>query len=250
MTSGAMAVLPSVAGAAAKPKPKRSIELTRTSPLEVDTGGSVTLAGKAPKALRGKKLTVQFKMPGSTTWAKVGSKRVGKDRTFTITVRAGGSGTAQWRVRSGKIGKKKVVHVSKPVSAVVFSWYYLHDLSSVASDKMSRGSVSIGGAPYTKSIVASGQFSAGYAEYNLSYRCKTFAAALGLSDKSDTDARYQMVSSLDGAEVNHGTFAPGLAAGITRDTRSVFRIKLSYSRTGDYGYPTFGDARVLCAGTP
>ena len=250
LASSAAALMPTAAeGAPPAARTKTSIELTRTSPLEVDTGGSVTLDGKAPKALRGKRLTVEYRLPGSETWAKVGAKKVGEDRTFTVTVRAGGSGTAQWRVRSGKIGKKQTVHVSDPVSALVFSWYYLYDLDSVDSLDFTRGSTSIGGNPYTKSVYGR-QYSSGYVEYNLSYRCKTFAASLGLDDDSDTDARYQLVSALDGAAVNHGVFAPGVATAVTRDTRSVFRIKLSYSRTGDYGYPTFGDARVLCAGAP
>jgi len=243
--------------ASAKPAPKTiaNVTLERTSPYETETGAWVTFKGTAPKKVRGKRIALQSRVPGSTTWATVARTKVSSSGGFAVQGRAVGTGVGFWRVISGPVGKKKpTIHVSKAVSARIFTWTYLADLEPVSTGSFSStGSAAVAGTtyPFSAILFVSRNTKVSSAEYNLGYKCKTFEATVGLRDDTQTGVRAKMLTGVDSAMVDHGQFQPGMAKTIRQDVTSGFRMKIEaqyIAPTDRYGdaRAVFGNARILC----
>ena len=139
----------------------------------------------------------------------------------------------------------------------MYSWYYLSTLDAVDLDGYDTytGAVAVGGVTYNKSLRNYGDSpgDTSWVEYNLSYRCKTFEAYIGISDESEPGFNASFTAYLAGAENGFGAKGLGPATLTTLDTSTRLRIRLetaTNSVRGIEGNPAWGNARVLCSGKP
>lgn len=249
--AGAVVVTPATAA------PVRDIALERVTARQVITGEKVTLRAKAPGALVGRRVTVQS-AAASGTWVDVKSFTVRDTSPRAVSVVARGVGALRWRVLSGPVDGTR--HVSNVVKSTVFRWYYLSELEPVATKRFGDGDATIGGTTYPKSVMNRDSFwweANPWGEWNLSYRCKTFEATIGLDDQSKTGYQVGFVSYVDGAETSWGVKCLGPGTPVTSDVSSALRLRLedqyvsgSAGSGPAEGVGVWGNARVLCSGRP
>lgn len=254
-------LLPAGDARAAEPKPGTTLTMRRAARGVVVAGDKVAFNVEAKKSLVGKRVTLQRRV-GSGGWIKVAKRKVPKSKKFAISGVATGVGRNSWRAVAvtKKPGKPRVVHRSKVGRTAVHAWFYLADLPMVDSDRFTTGSRTIGGTTYPRSAYNKSDFwwnHKPWGEWNLSYRCRTFKATIGIHDESASGYKVGFVSYLDGAETKHGSKGLGEGADITFDVASILRIRLEdqyiAGPTGSgsgYGWGVWGDARVLCKGKP
>ena len=198
-------------------------------------------------------------------WVVVSKVPIATDGSFSVEGVATGVGANRWQVQAvEKVGSgKKAVktrHVSDTVNTTVYAWYFLTDGSPVDSDRVGEGSATIGGTDYSKSLVGSTFAGSNgdsiFAEYNVSYRCKSVNMKVGVSDSAETGFKVKFFVLLDGAETSLGQLGLGPAKEVTVDSSSRLRARFEV-RPGDGipssgidGRPVFGDVRALCSDKP
>ena len=216
----------------------------------VVTGDRVAFSGVTPSSMKGKRLSLQRKASKKADWIVVGRPTVSADATWSGSGVAVGSGKNLWRVSYRKDG---VTHVSPTIKTAVHQWYFLHDLDEVDDDGGYADEITIGGRNFPKSVIGGGSSDTDWIDYNLSYRCITFEAFIGIGDNSETGTTATFYVTLDGARSSVGSKGLGQATKVTLDVATRLRIRLEMDPTNnDYpsGYWAFGDARVLCSGKP
>lgn len=243
----------------------KDLVLTLASSNEPESGSTVDFTGSAPAALEGVQVVLRRQVVSDGVWVKVSTATINTGGNFSIEGVATGVGANKWQVQAiEKVGSgKKAVktrHVSAIVNTTVFSWYYLTDGSAVDSYWMETGPVTIGGQGHPKSVYGysyAGDYGrAAWVEYNLSYRCKSVNAKIGVDDDAESGFRAKFYILLDGAETGLGQLGLGPAKEVTVDSASRLRVRLEV-RPGDGipgseidGSPSFGDVRGLCSGRP
>ena len=225
-----------------------TIKLSRVGSSPTVAGEFVSFSGTTPTVLRGKTITLQRMDPGQTRWVSVGTGKVTQKGSFALRGKAAGMGKNQWRaVYSGTNTYK-----SATLSTKVSKWLYLDDLEEVDGYGFeSIESVGVGATTYTRGLV-SYQSSGGYeTEYNLSYKCTSFVAGIGLNNTSRTGSKAKLSVSLDGVDTTLAK-AQGIGAGkaVKLDVTGTFRLALKTSPIVGTSGAVFGNARVLCSGTP
>jgi hypothetical protein len=232
--------------------PQKSIKLIRTSAFSPEAGQTVTFKGTAPKSLAGRTISLQ-RRTGKQRWVKVASARVARSGAFKVSSKVTAAGLNRWRMRSARING--TVHVSNVAKTRVFKWFHLSDLYEVNADGMWTGDVAIAGKAYAKSIEGDDHRwqDSNWIEYNLSYRCRQFSAVAGLQDYSESGSQAEFVVSVDDTPTSIGVLSLGKAESVDMNVAGGFRIRLETRTVGessDYGYGAYGNARVLCSGTP
>jgi hypothetical protein len=239
-------------------RPKTDLTLTLTSTSQPKTGDRVTFTGAAPKGLAGSTAKLMRRVGKKGDWIKVGSGRIGADGSFALRGVATGVGTNTWRAT---VIRNKVVHQSRVVGTKVFGWFYLSELEMVDEEGFEDDAATIGGKSYVKSVMNwdDSDLRYGYtpwAEWNVSYRCKSLNAQIGVDDDSETGMKVGFSVYLDGAETDLGEKGLGPASAIDIDTSDRLRVKVAV-RAGSGiedsdidGYGVFGNAKVLCSGKP
>lgn len=218
-------------------------------PSPLVTGTQVTFKGTAPMKLAGKRAAL-YRRVNAAEWIKVGNPKIRRNGTFKATGVATGAGTNSWKV-SLKKSKKKTL-TSAVAGTKVFAWYNLADHEAVNSRYWGEGPVSVGGINYIESVYSAVWGTSSWGEYNLSYRCHTFRADIGVDDESETGYEAAMSANLDGAEHSFGTLRLGRATRVTLDVQSRLRIRLNVTPLDSdlEGWGVFGNAAVLCSGNP
>ncbi|MBS43602.1 MAG: hypothetical protein CMH83_10665 [Nocardioides sp.] len=249
---------------AARGKPKVAIKLgVYRAPATIVTGSRLRFLGRTQKALRGKKVSLQRKVGKKGSWVTVGAAKVNSKQRFLVSGVVTGVGAVYWKVTAKKKVRKngrKVTlrYTSKQVGTAVYGWFYAADQQPVAVswsdwDDLPR---TIGGVRYSKSVGTDAYyFSDGdveWGDYNLSYRCKTFTAQVGLDDESETGAKADFYVTLDDARTRVASGKGlGAATSVTMDVASRLRIRLEVEAVTQYdAVATFGDAKFLCRGKP
>jgi len=229
------------------------ISIIRTTDGIIKNGDPVTFTGTAPKRFAGTAISLQRKTAKSAKWVTLGRARIRRDGTWAATGRAAGSGSNFWRAT---FNKNRTRHASKTIKHKVYQWYYLYDLEPVTVDdyQYEDGPITIGGHRYPKSFGADHDGYGGSEdriEFNASYRCVQFQSAIGISDASDSGSTGDFFFSADGARVGLGSKGLGVATDVTQDISGILRVIIEWQLTSDtYGYPSFGDPKMLCAGKP
>lgn len=237
-----------------------SLTLRRVTPGPITAGAEVKFRGTAPKRLKGERVKLQRKVRSGRSWGnwvKVKANRVRKNGRIWIKGVASSPGKHKWRLVIKARGDK---HVSKPIKHKVYGWYHLSGLEKVESVRFDEGAANIGGVHYSRSVFNRDGFwwdYQPYGEWNLSYRCIEFRAAIGLGDTSSSDGRVAFRATVDGADTNLGTKQIGPATPVSLDVRHRLRIRLTdvyvagpESGDEDDLLGVWGNARVLCAGRP
>ncbi len=103
-------LLAPTAAFAATPKP--SIKLSASS---LTVGNKVTVSGSMPKSYKGKKVTVQVKKPGATSWSTVKTVKLSKTAKYKVAYTSTKVGTFAFRTRYK--GKKTVYSSTKKLAA-------------------------------------------------------------------------------------------------------------------------------------
>ena len=238
-------------GPSAQPSARTTPQLTiaRESSGVVETGSEVSFTGTAPASLDGKRVTLQRRVGKKGDWIKT-STAVVADGAMKATGVSTGVGTNSWRFTAKVDGTR---YTSKPLTHKVYGWFYLADLDRVDYDGAYADSWVIGGKTYSKSVGGSGSEDTDWAEYNLSYRCITLDAWIGIGDDSETGTTADFYVTLDGARTGVGSKGLGPATHLTLDTSTRLRVRLEMDPTNqDFpdGSWAFGNAKVLCSGKP
>jgi hypothetical protein len=242
-----------VAAVPAQASTTKDLTLSLTSSAEPSSGDKVSFEGSAPTSLAGSVVTLQRRVGTKGDWISVGKSRVGSDGAFAVGGVSTGVGVNQWRAT---VKKGQAKHQSRVVKTTVFGWYYLSALSSVDTSDwdVDHEPTTIGGQTFNKSLRVYGEYrgDSSWIDYNVSYRCKTFEASIGVDDQSETGFTGSFTAYLDGAETTFGSKALGPATKVSLDTSARLRLRLEATTTSNNpeGYLGWGDARVLCSGKP
>lgn len=241
----------------------KSLTLVRASENVIEVGSAVTFTGTAPDVLAGLQVTLRRKDSKKAPWLKVGNATIAEDGTYEVSGTAGPDGKNRWQtlVLDKKSSPQK--HTSPLVKTPVYGWYFLSDEKAVA-DQSNDGSypyigrLTAGGTKYPNSVSFGSYTSAwdwdepSWIEYNVSYRCVTLKASLGIDDSSETGTNATFYVSVDGARSSVGTKGLGPATEVSVDVTNALRVRLEGipNSSGLYGYGGFGDAQVLCTSAP
>jgi hypothetical protein len=231
------------------PRAAATMTITRTSTGPVETGDRVKFTGTAPTSWNGKRVALQRRVGAKADWVKVASPKV-TDGTMKANGVATGVGQNSWRFVAVINGKATY---SPTVNNKVLGWFYLHDLSYVDRDGGFADQWAIGGKNYGKSVGGDGSSDTDWIEYNLSYRCTTFEAYIGIGDDSESGTSADFYLTLDGERTLVGSKGLGSASLITVNTATRLRIRLEMDPTNPSepdGSWVFGNARVLCSKAP
>jgi hypothetical protein len=236
----------------------QKLTVTSTTTKSPTVGDTVALSGTASAGAIGSKVALQFLSEG--TWVSVASATVTAKSTFSVSARATQGGKQQYRVRLAASPGITSVN-SSAISFSVYAWYNLADLPKVGSSRFGvLGTTAIAGVNYVSSVGNIANFwwdNDPYGEWNLSYRCTKLRATLGLSDDSASGSSVLFSAYADSVETAFSAMSIGQARTIEVDVRSAFRLKIvDHFIAGPSGsgpaesYGVWGNARVLCAGTP
>ncbi|MEZ0579849.1 NPCBM/NEW2 domain-containing protein [Nocardioides sp. MH1] len=248
LVAAAVALAALLVAPAAPAEATPTLTITRAASALVETGDTVSFSGHAPSAAHGVALKLQRKTRKRGRWITVASTRIAASGAWAASGKATGSGTNYWRATYTRNG---VATSSKTLSHKVYQWYYLTSYAMVDDSGSSEGSATIGGHRYEYSVHGT-CCTADWAEYNVSYRCATLRADIGIDDDSETGMRATFSMSADGARTPLGTRGLGPSARVDVDIQSILRVRLTmeYPSTDYDGYGVFGNPRVLCAGEP
>ena len=225
------------------------LTIARTTTGTVVTGTKVSFTGTAPAALEGRRVALQRRVGAKGDWVKVAGATV-TSHSMSATGVATGVGKNSWRFVAKLNG---TTYTSKVLSHQVYGWFFLADLDAVDSDGGYADSWVIGGKTYGKSVGGNGSSSTDWIEYNLSYRCISLDAYIGIGDDSETGTTADFYVTLDGARESVGSQGLGPASHLVIDTSTRLRVRLEMDPTNadaPDGSWAFGNARVLCSGRP
>jgi hypothetical protein len=249
----------------AHPVTQPTISIAVVAAYELTTDDNYDISGTTSPDLVGRPVYLQL-LDGAGTWTSISEPlTVRSDRTFRFSVPARQPGLdLSLRVFAPATTATKAAHANTD-PFTVYGWYYLSDLAPTSSsknwDKTGR-TINMGGTPQRNSLrslwsaASFGGWSTGFAEYNLSYRCRTFEAIVGVNDEAGTNAQWSFQTFADGEEVEHGFVGLGYPVSISRDVTSAFRLRVENDRLAGDPYQDYradavwGAARVLCAGKP
>jgi len=225
-----------------------TVTISRTGTGIVETGDTVSFSGTAPAAARGVRIKLERKARKKARWVVVGSDLISASGAWSASGKATGSGKNYWRASYTRNG---TTTSSRTMSFKVYQWYFLTPYDRVDSSGFGEDSRTIGGTRYEYSGYGS-CCTADWGEYNVSYRCVTFRANIGVDDNSQTGMRATFAVSADGASTPLGTRGLGPATLVEIDVTAILRVRMSisYPSTTYDGYGVFGNPRVLCAGEP
>ena len=240
------------------------LTLTQVTTTTVEVGSAVEFSGTAQTKLSGLTVSLMRRDSKKSPWLKVGSSHVDSDGAFEVTGKAGKAGTNTWRavIEDNRVRPARK-YTSPSKRTTVYGWYFLTDRDPV-DDHSQTGSypmeisLTSGGKRFPRSMVFGSYTSSwewnypSWAEYNLSYRCLTLKASLGIDDGSETGTNATFFVSVDGARSAVGTLGLGPAAEISVDVSNSLRIRLEgVPNSRDlYGRGGFGDPQVLCKAAP
>lgn len=225
-----------------------TIKLTRLGSSQTVAGDLVSFSGVTPTSLRAKTVTLQRKDQGQNTWVSVGTAKVTAKSTFTVRGKAAGMGQNQWRaLYNGKNTYKSTTLVTK-----VSRWLYLDDLNQVEGYLYEFSTASVGANTYTRGLYGQSWWTKTFnGVYNLSYKCSTFVAGIGLDNESPGGAKAQFLTRIDGVEKNlGGVLGVGTGRAVKVDVSGSFRLTVEARTVAGEPTAIFGNARILCSGTP
>jgi hypothetical protein len=129
---------------------------------------------------------------------------------------------------------------------------YLDDLEEVGGAGFyAIESESVGATTYTRGLKTRQTSGSRETEYNLSYKCTSFIAGIGLSNASATGSKAKLSAGLDGVDVTLAkSQGVGTGKAVQLDVTGTFRLALKFNPIAGYSGAVFGNARVLCSGTP
>ncbi|MFT4259269.1 NPCBM/NEW2 domain-containing protein [Microbacterium sp.] len=217
----------------------------------VQAGQKTWVSGWTTPGLRNKTLSVQIQRDGS--WMDNSATiAVGADGRFSGRFALNEGGAQNIRLRfSGDSSAPATVSGAKTVT--VYKWYYLNDLEWVDVDDSHTSTwTSIGGTSFQRVIKTGGSTSwggyAGWAEYNLSYKCTSFLGYVGILDSAASGSTSNFFVSVDGLDRANGTASLGQAQRLELDVSGGFRIRLGITSNGQS--TGWGNAKVLCSNQP
>jgi hypothetical protein len=91
-----------------------------------------------------------------------------------------------------------------------------------------------------------------WADYNVSYKCTTFRAVIGMDDDSSTGAIRKFTLGVDSTSVELGSRGIGAGLTVSVDITDANRIRLGATSNGNDvdGYPAYGTPQVYCSIAP
>lgn len=240
---------------------KQRIDITGTSKATLTAGETVQISGNTSAALAGQ--TIRLQLFSGDQWTTVATAKVSTSRTFSVSARATQGGAVKYRVHAaGGAGVSATASASRTFD--VYQWFSLADLSPTTRSKnfVTQGTVALGGQSIAKTVGPLwahggwGGLKAGNAEYNLSYRCTTFQATVGVPDTSGRKASWGFHVAADDVALADTYAVLAKPQRLNLDVTGAFRLVLSNDRiTGDpyqdyEGDASWGAARILCLGQP
>jgi len=240
---------------------KQSVSVTKRSAKTVTAGNLITIRGKTSPALA--KHVAYLQIRSGKTWTSVTHAAVSKTRTFTVRAKATQAGKKDYRIMV-RGGTGIASAASAAIRFNVYGWFYLADLDTVNSSRnwSSMGTVTMGAKNQTHSVGSLwsygsfGGWTGGSAEYNLSYRCTTLRATIGIPDTSGTKASWGFQVTVDDTTGPDTYVGLGQPKQLQVDLRNGFRLTLTNDRIDgdpwqDYqADAVWGHAQLLCLGRP
>ena len=229
-------------------KKAATVTVTSRTKSSVDLGTKLTFAGKTSKNLKGKTVSLQIKSGGS--WSTIKKAKVSSKQRFTVSVKASQAGEQAYRIYAASTSTTKPA-ASKAYKYTVWSWY---DIAGTDVDERGAytGTVKIGGETFERSVYFSDWTNPYWADFNVSYKCTTFRATIGLDDDSKTGAERSFSLGVDSSTVSFGTRGIGMGLLVSADITDANRIRLNATANGNtqYGYPAYGNPQVYCSTAP
>lgn len=235
-------------------KASPSLKVTSRSKSKITAGKKIVVKGKASSSL--KKKIVKLQIKSGKKWRTVATSRVQSDRTFRLSVQATQAGPQKYRVAHSATSTTKSV-ATKAFGYTVWKWYSLagKEIQSYSLNDWDQFK-SIGGKYYKNAAsfgwALGGYERAGWAEYNVNYRCSTFKATIGVADASTSGAQRNFTLRVDDLAKNLGDKGIGRGTAVTEDISGSFRIRIGSAGLGNstWGMGTFGSPRVFCSKAP
>ncbi|MDR3201768.1 MAG: NPCBM/NEW2 domain-containing protein [Bifidobacteriaceae bacterium] len=245
----------------------QKVAVGAVSARSVEAGEKVTIAGQVSSGLAGTRVRVEAYDNPAGTWYPIGSAVARQDGQYSVVAvfTSGGEGIKA-RVRAPGVASKGISAATGAVSGSfdVYTWRYLSDLGTVAgggNNASPRTSASVNGTLYTNSVSFGGRnyTTIGlkkYFAYNLGRKCTRMRGTVGINDAAEDGSAVEFKGDVMADDVtvwaqDHVAF--GRSYGIDIELRNPLRLEVSatnISVRGDNNALIFGDARVLCVGTP
>lgn len=233
----------------------QKLTLERSSTEQVVSGAAVAFAGTAPARFAGKRVRLMRRV-GRGEWVAVARTRVRDDGSYALSGPATGVGANSWRTLLNTRSGSQLSNIAR---TTVYRWFVMDADNAVDYDSfwLEAGPLDIGSRHFTQAIWYDGAYSGEPiipVAWNLSYKCTTFSASIGLGNDSATDGTGYFSYSLDGATTDLGARGLGDPMDVVADVTSRMRITLNLSGlnagSGDATYPAVAGPQVLCHGDP
>ena len=264
LTSLTLLLVTALCAPAAQAAGKKSASITApsVSARTIDAGQSVTVKARTSASLKGKKVVLQLKKGSS--WQTIGSAKVTKKRSVTITSKLSAAGRSQaLRLHAPGSSKRKAATRSAG-SVTVYGWQSVRTLTATAQQ---RGSASCTGGctgfSWRSDNIAGTTYPTLYrmqlstrgpstAEFNVDYRCKSFSSDYGLTSSTPTGASATFALGTDSVQNDLGIVEVGGVKKAVVDISGVYRITLrtAFQRQpsgSTSSYSGWGEPKVLCA---
>lgn len=228
--SAAALIAPAAAAdrAAANERAAHQVSL-RAASTELVAGHKLVLSGKVKPAVAGRKVVLQKKI-GQRKWATEKRLTTNKRGRFSYVDRPSTPGERLYRVVVPRSGTVKA-GVSEVVRVTIYQWLDLSVLPARASQGTVVNGVSIGGTPFTQSILSMAGAGQGFMDWNLDPSCTTLRTRFGAGDNSDADATAHVTLTGDGEQLYAGQFTLTKSEGREFDVSGVFRLAFTWSST-------------------
>lgn len=218
------------------------------SPATVNAGDYVSFYGYIKPIAAGH--TVRLQRRTTTGYTTVATTTTRADGKYSFRLRFTTAGRYWYRVlKPAAGGYTQSASATKNVD--VYRWRYLEDIEPVEG-YASGGAVTVAGLAYTRSVYQEWGWTGddGYADFNLSKKCRRFEATLGLDDSSFSGSSASFVSSTDGVVRDDRSLAFGQSARVSFETVDYLRLRLYSKRLGTdnsgTAYTAWGNARISC----
>jgi hypothetical protein len=242
--------LASGAAAPDSPRPAKAYSVTakvNTQDVTLGEGVVVKVSGKVTPRAAGKRVFLEQRRPGSTSWVVSSRATIKRKGTYLLTDEPSALGTLRYRVvklRSGGVRKG----TSATLEVRTYAWQKLAQRPRGAYENIAVSSTAvIGGQPYAYSFQPFTRGAPSYVEYPLKGRCTDLRATYAMHDSSAAGSSSRITLAVDGVAKDDQVLTVGQVVASTTDLTgaSVLRYDL-YSTAAPASYPVVVAPEALC----
>ncbi|KRF36675.1 hypothetical protein [Nocardioides sp. Soil805] len=220
----------------------------KASPQDVTLGeGVVTVRGKVRPRAAGKKLVLERRVTGASTWSVAGRTKIKPDGTYLFTDEPTVARTHRYRVvkrRSGGVQKG----MSPVVEVRVYGWERLAQRPRGVFENIAVSSTAvIGGVAYPYSFQPFTRGAPSYVEFPLRGLCTDLRATYAMHDSSAVGSSSRITLAVDGVTAVDQVLIPGQVVASTADLTGAATLRYDlFSSAEPASYPVVVAPEVLC----